>query len=98
MKQICDDLNTQGLKTVHGNKFVINSLRNIIMNRAYIGEYHYGDIVIPDRLPRIVSDELFEQAQARLESKGCRVHQERQNQAKSTIITPVRCIGDISAN
>ena len=39
LKQICDDLNRQGLKTVHGNKFVINSLRNIIMNRAYIGEY-----------------------------------------------------------
>lgn len=85
LKQICDDLNTQGLKTVHGNKFVINSLRNIIMNRAYIGEYHYGDIVIPDRLPRIVSDELFEQAQARLESNK---HKPKQSIDSSEALEP----------
>ena len=35
------------------------------MNRMYLGEYHYGDVVIPDGVPRIIPDDLFEEVQKR---------------------------------
>ena len=62
---ICDDLNSQGIKTTHDKKFTINSLRWILKNRSYIGEYHFADVVIPDGMPAIVSDELFDKVQKR---------------------------------
>ena len=35
MQKICDSLNNAGQKTVRGNRFTVNSLRNILVNRAY---------------------------------------------------------------
>lgn len=32
----------------------------------FIGEYHYADIIVPDGIPAIVSEELFEMVQTRL--------------------------------
>ncbi len=71
-KKICDELNDAGLKTMRGANFNINSLRAIITNRSYIGEYRWGlkdeePIIIPDGMPRIISDELFEKAQRMLQ-------------------------------
>lgn len=64
---IAEDLNNQGLHTVLERKFNINGLRYILKNRAYIGEYAYDDIVIPGGIPRLISDELSEEVQRRLE-------------------------------
>lgn len=58
---IIDYLNAHGLRTAKGYEFGRNSLHTILNNRKYIGEYKYGDIVIPDCVPRIVSDDLFNQ-------------------------------------
>ena len=67
MQQIMNELNDAGIKTTRGNEFTINSLRHILHNRAYIGEYHYNDIVIPDGMPSIIPCELFKTAQERFE-------------------------------
>lgn len=67
LKAITDDLNRDGLRSIKGKEFTINSIRAILRNRAYIGEYHYGDVCIDDGMPRIISDELFYQAQERFE-------------------------------
>lgn len=67
LAQIVDELNKQGQKTVFGREFTINSLRYLLKNRAYLGEYHYSDIVIPHGMPRLISDELFEEVQKRFE-------------------------------
>ncbi len=67
LTQIAVELNNQGIKTVLDRNFTVNSLRHILKNRAYIGEYHYSDIVISDGMPRLVSDELFEEVQKRFE-------------------------------
>lgn len=67
LTQIAVELNNQGIKTVLDRNFTVNSLRHILKNRAYIGEYHYGDIVIADGMPRLVSDELFGEVQKRFE-------------------------------
>ena len=58
-------MNSQGIKTAKDGVFNINGLRHILKNRAYIGEYHYKDITVPDGIPRIVSDELYEAVQER---------------------------------
>lgn len=65
LQEIINDLNSQGLKTAKGGLFNVNGFRHILMNRMYLGEYHYGDVVIPDGVPRIIPDELFEEVQKR---------------------------------
>lgn len=69
---ICELLNTRGLRTAQGKPFNKSSINRIIKNRKYIGEYRYHDIVIKDGMPRIVSDELFNLAQAEMERRRTR--------------------------
>lgn len=65
MTEIIKDLTEQGLRSQKGNEFTVNSLRAILHNRSYIGEYHYAGVTIPDGMPAIVSEELFEEVQKR---------------------------------
>ncbi len=67
LQKIADELNGAGLRTVKGNKFVVNSLAHILRNRAYIGEYKWGEYCIEDGMPRIVSDDLFYAAEKMLQ-------------------------------
>jgi hypothetical protein len=64
---IIKGLIAKGVQTKKGGQLSFNSFRNIICNRRYLGEYIYGDTVIPDAIPAIVTQELFDRAQARLE-------------------------------
>ena len=66
LKVICDELTADGLKSNNGKDFSINSLRHILTNRAYIGEYRYKDIVIADGMPRLIDDDMFQAVQNRL--------------------------------
>ena len=66
MQVICDELNLQGFRSIRGGRFTINSIRSILLNRAYLGESWYGDQVFKDAIPRIISDDLFERAHAKL--------------------------------
>jgi len=59
IKSIIDDLNARGLKTSKGAMFRNNSIHSILTNRMYIGEYHFGEIIVPNGIPAIVSEELF---------------------------------------
>ncbi len=62
-KSIIEDFNVRGLKTNLGKPFAKNSLQKILRNEKYKGIYTYGDIRIPDGMPRIVSGELFDEVQ-----------------------------------
>ncbi len=64
--QICEYLNGKGYRTSRGNPFNKNSLPRILRNNKYIGVYRYGDIVIEDGFPAIISESLFDRVQARL--------------------------------
>lgn len=66
MVDIARELNGLGVTTARGKPFTVNSLAHTLNNRAYIGEYRYGDIVTPGGMPAIVSQETFEAAQKRL--------------------------------
>lgn len=67
LQVIADELNSVGYRTVRGNEFTTKSLLHTLHNRSYIGEYKYGDIVVADGFPRLISDEIFEQVQEMLE-------------------------------
>ena len=67
ISEIKDDLNRRGIKTSKGAAFTYSTFKSILKNRKYIGEYRYRDIVIPGGVPAIVSEELFNRAQAKME-------------------------------
>ena len=46
---------------------VKNSFHRILRNRKYIGEYRYQDVFIPDAIPKIVPEDLFNSVQERIE-------------------------------
>lgn len=66
MADIIRYLNNNGIKTSQGNPYNKNSIRKILTNKRYIGTFTYGDMEIPDGIPRIVDDFTFEQAQVQL--------------------------------
>ncbi|MCD2492476.1 recombinase family protein [Lacrimispora sp. NSJ-141] len=65
MQEICDELNAQGLRTTRGKEFGVKTMNKMLQNRAYIGEYHHGDIVVPDGMPALVDVATFEKVQRR---------------------------------
>ena len=66
--EIRDLLNSRGLKTHKGKPFNVGGISLILKNRKYIGEYKYGDVVIPDGIPAIIERNLFERVQLRMEA------------------------------
>lgn len=73
------DLNRQGITNAYEKPFSFNGLRHLLKNPAYTGVYHYGETVIPDGMPRLISDELFTQVQERFEKnkhKASKYHQQ----------------------
>lgn len=62
---IVDDLNRRGFTTGQGRPFNRSSLDRMIKNKKYTGVYVYKDLVHMDAIPRIISDDLFNQAQRR---------------------------------
>lgn len=63
MNEIATDINNAGFRTTRGKEFTEKSLWHILHNRTYLGEYRFGDIVIPDGMPALVSEELFSYCQ-----------------------------------
>lgn len=57
--EIAAHLNAQGIKTSRGVPFNKNSLHTMLKNKRYIGIYTYKGKETPGGMPRIISDELF---------------------------------------
>lgn len=66
IKQIVDYLNAKNILTIRGGKMTINIVQRMLSNRRYIGEYKFRDTVIPNGIPALISNELFERVQERL--------------------------------
>lgn len=49
-------------KKAYDHPLGYNTVRRILSNRKYIGEYQFKDIVIEDGVPAIISKEIFEKA------------------------------------
>lgn len=59
-------LNAQGLTNTRGQKMTLNSVGHMLHNRRYIGEFQYRDVIVPDGIPAIVPQDLFERVQEKL--------------------------------
>ena len=66
MTQICNWLNEKGVKNTRGQPFSYNSIQHLLNNRRYMGEFRYRDTVIPDGIPAIVPQDLFDRVQEKL--------------------------------
>ena len=65
---IVKDLNNDGIRTVRGQPFTLNSLRKILRNEKYIGTYKFKDLVNDeDAIPAIVDKDLFAKVQGMLQ-------------------------------
>lgn len=60
-------LNKEGYRTRDGHLFNKDSIRKIIKNERYTGVYIYKDMRFPGEIPAIVSHEVWEKAQERLD-------------------------------
>lgn len=67
MAEIERYLNNLSITTSRGNPYNKCSLRRILTNKRYIGIYTYNDLEIKDGVPRIISDELFNEVQLIME-------------------------------
>ena len=62
----------------------------MLQNRQYLGEYRYGETVVPDAYPAVVSQELFDQAQLRLK-KNKRAPTKSKAKADYLLTTKLHC-------
>lgn len=62
-KDICDELNDAGHRTLTGNRFNKCSIRRILQNKRYYGLYEFADIYDPHGIPAIVDKDLWDRAQ-----------------------------------
>lgn len=66
MKDIVDEMNSRGIKSVTGGPFNECAVSKILRNEKYIGTYVWGDIRDEDAIPPIVDRETFQAVQKRL--------------------------------
>ena len=59
-------LNEQGLTNTRGHKMTFNSVGHTLHNRRYIGMFQYRDVIMPDGIPAIVPQDLFDRVQDKL--------------------------------
>ena len=64
---ICQDLNSRGYLTARQKPFNRSSLHRILANEKYTGLYRFEDVVIPEGVPRIITDDEFAAAAKRAE-------------------------------
>lgn len=79
---IARDFARRGVKTTRGRECCQMMIARIIKCRRYIGEYRWGEIVVPDGMPKIIDEELF-MAANRAPSKKCRKNEHYTNYALS---------------
>ena len=63
MADIIRYLNSKNIKTSVGGEFNKNSIRNILLNKKYIGIYTYNGKETIDGIPRIIDDDTFNKVQ-----------------------------------
>ena len=69
--EIRDYLNGKGLTNSKGKPINYGTIQRMLSNRRYIGEYTFREIVVPDGIPSLVPQDLFDRVQERL-AKNCK--------------------------
>lgn len=87
---IYKSLNERGYKTSRGVPFNKSTLTRLLQNKRYIGVYTYKGTEIPDGLPRVISDSLFEQVQRKL-ADNKRTHTRAKPECEFLLTTKLFC-------
>lgn len=69
MTEIVDELFKRGIRTKDGKPLALSGLVSAVRNTAYIGQYKYKGVVVPDLSERLVDDETFYRANAVLDTR-----------------------------
>lgn len=69
IKSLCGDLNRRGIRTSKGNEFSRTSFQRMLRSEKYKGVYIYNDVRIPDGMPRLISDEIYDAVQVVLDGR-----------------------------
>ena len=67
-KEICNYLNNKGIRTQTGKIWRNSTIRRVLENSKYCGEFHGMGVKIENGIPAIVSREIYNQVQVRLEA------------------------------
>lgn len=70
MKEVRIWLNSKGVKNPRGNEMSHNSVQYMLHNRRYIGEYEFRGEINTNVIPPIMSRELFDRVQKRMEESA----------------------------
>ena len=68
-KEIVAWLNSSGSRNARGNRWQYNSVRTMLLCEKYRGVYSFNGVRVEGGMPRLVSDELWEAAQATMAEK-----------------------------
>lgn len=66
IKDIAKWLEEKDVRNRKGNLVGYHAIEGLLANRRYLGEYRFGDVVVPGGMPQIVPEELFESVQQKL--------------------------------
>lgn len=70
IQSIKDDLKIRQIKTNKGSFFDKSSIQRLLRNKRYTGTYIYGEVEIPDGIPFIVPQSLFDRVQPMLDKNA----------------------------
>lgn len=59
-------LKEKGIKPQRGKEMSVDSVKRMLKNRRYIGEYKYRDTIVPNGIPALIDEDLFNRVQERL--------------------------------
>lgn len=92
VKDIAKLMNARGIKN-RGYEMNYNSVFRILTNRKYIGEYKFGDIILPDAMPAIIDVDTFNEVQKRLKNnkKAPAMHRSEDDYLLTTKIFCGKC-------
>ena len=66
MTELRDWLNEEGVRNTRGQPITYCTVQHILNNRRYVGEFVFRNTVIPDGIPAIVPQDLFDRVQKKL--------------------------------
>lgn len=68
MKECAQYLTEKGVDQTR--RVDISFVNRVLHNRKYIGEYQYRDVVVPDGIPALVPQELFDSVQSKMQKNS----------------------------
>ena len=66
IKYIVDYLDEKKIRSYRGGKINGTGVQRMLSNRRYLGEYKFRDVTVPNIIPPLVSEDIFERVQQRL--------------------------------